>query len=232
MKAMVVSDFMIAKKYLIQQLITASIVGVFIAIMLETPYVVAPAVGVMIPFSLSIVILSLDERADWQQFRLALPLTRADIIRGRYASLALISLAGVVGGLLVTFLLVALAHAVPSVPQLASLLVDYSWQAIAFACVASLVIILLMLSLIMPLFSRFGMTKGVRYLPLVVVFAVVIGFQVGGNSVPAEFLSNVGNLLETPAGTAAVAAGTLAVVAALYAASAALSVKLYAKREL
>lgn len=126
MKAMVVSDFMIAKKYLIQQLITASIVGVFIAIMLETPYVVAPAVGVMIPFSLSIVILSLDERADWQQFRLALPLTRADIIRGRYASLALISLAGVVGGLLVTFLLVALAHAVPSVPQLASLLVDYS----------------------------------------------------------------------------------------------------------
>ena len=50
MKAMVVSDFMIAKKYLIQQLITASIVGVFIAIMLETPYVVAPAVGVMIPF--------------------------------------------------------------------------------------------------------------------------------------------------------------------------------------
>ncbi len=220
MKAMVVSDFMIAKKYLIQQLITASIVGVFIAIMLETPYVVAPAVGVMIPFSLSIVILSLDERADWQQFRLALPLTRADIIRGRYASLALISLAGVVGGLLVTFLLVALAHAVPSVPQLASLLVDYSWQAIAFACVASLV------------FSRFGMTKGVRYLPLVVVFAVVIGFQVGGNSVPAELLSNVGNLLETPAGTAAVAAGTLAVVAALYAASAALSVKLYAKREL
>ena len=224
MKAMVVSDFMIAKKYLIQQLITASIVGVFIAIMLETPYVVAPAVGVMIPFSLSIVILSLDERADWQQFRLALPLTRADIIRGRYASLALISLAGVVGGLLVTFLLVALAHA--------SLLVDYSWQAIAFACVASLVIILLMLSLIMPLFSRFGMTKGVRYLPLVVVFAVVIGFQVGGNSAPAEFLSNVSDLLETPAGTAAVAAGTLAVVAALYAASAALSVKLYAKREL
>ena len=224
MKAMVVSDFMIAKKYLIQQLITASIVGVFIAIMLETPYVVAPAVGVMIPFSLSIVILSLDERADWQQFRLALPLTRADIIRGRYASLALISLAGVVGGLLVTFLLVALAHAV--------LLVDYSWQAIAFACVASLVIILLMLSLIMPLFSRFGMTKGVRYLPLVVVFAVVIGFQVGGNSAPAEFLSNVSDLLETPAGTAAVAAGTLAVVAALYAASAALSVKLYAKREL
>ena len=40
------------------------------------------------------------------------------------------------------------------------------------------------------------------------------------------------NLLESPAGTIAVAAGVLATMAAVYAISAAISTKLYQKREL
>lgn len=232
MKAMIMSDLLIAKKYLLQQLGIALAVGVFIALTMGNLYVVAPAIGVMVPFSLSIMILSLDERANWQQFRLALPITRANVMTGRYVSFALLTLCGIAVGLLTTFLLIAAAQLAPNVPQLADLMVNFSWQAILFVCVVSLTIILVMLSITMPVFSRFGMTKGVRYLPLLVIFACTIGFSLGGNGPPTELVSNIKLLLETPLGTIGMAAGILAAVAVIYAISAMISVKLYTKREL
>ena len=220
MKAMIMSDLLIAKKYLLQQLGVSIAVGIFITVMIGNLYVAAPMVGVMIPFSLTITILALDERANWQQFRLALPMSRSNVIAGRYVSFALLALLGIAAGLLVTLVMVAVAQIAPGVPQLADLMGNFSWQTMLFASVAGLAIILVMLSVTMPLFSRFGMTKGVRYLPL------------DGNGPPPEFVANVLNLLESPAGTIAIAAGVLAITAAVYAISAVISTKLYQKREL
>lgn len=232
MKAMLMSDLLIAKKYLPQQLGIAVVVGLFITFMIGNLYIAAPMVSVMIPFTLTIMILSLDERANWQEFRLALPVSRTDVITGRYASFALLSLLGVAVGLAITLVLIAAAQLLPNVQALADLIVNLSWQAVLFTCVAGLVILLLMLSVVMPLFSRFGMTKGVRYLPLLIIFGVFIAFSFDGNGPPAELLANLNLLLETPMGTIGLAAGLVAVVVVLYAASAALSVKLYAKRQL
>ena len=83
---------------------------------------------------------------------------------------------------------------------------NFSWQTMLFASVAGLAIILVMLSVTMPLFSRFGMTKGVRYLPLLIIIGVFFAFQLDGNGPPPEFVANVLNLLESPAGTIAIAA--------------------------
>ena len=232
MKAMIMSDLLIAKKYLLQQLGIAIVVGIFICIMIGNLYVVAPAVGVMIPFSLTITILSLDERANWQQFRLALPIARKDVIVGRYVSFALLSLCGIAVGLLTTFIVIAAAQLMPNVPQLADLMVNFSWQAILFTCVAGLAMLLVMLSITMPVFSRFGMTKGVRYLPLLIIFGVFIAFSLDGNGPPADFLANINLLLEPPLGTIGLAAAILVIVAAVYAISATISTRLYAKREL
>ena len=229
MKAMIMSDLLIAKKYLLQQLGVSIVVGIFITVVIGNLYVAAPMVGVMIPFSLTITILALDERANWQQFRLALPMSRSNVIAGRYVSFALL---GIAAGLLVTLVMVAVAQIAPGVPQLADLMMNFSWQAMLFASVAGLAIILVMLSVTMPLFSRFGMTKGVRYLPLLIIIGVFFAFQLDGNGPPPEFVANVLNLLESPAGTIAVAAGVLATMAAVYAISAAISTKLYQKREL
>lgn len=232
MKAMIMSDLLIAKKYLLQQLGIAIVVGIFICIMIGNLYVVAPAVGVMIPFSLTITILSLDERDNWQQFRLALPIARKDVIVGRYVSFALLSLCGIAVGLLTTFIVIAAAQLMPNVPQLADLMVNFSWQAILFTCVAGLAMLLVMLSITMPVFSRFGMTKGVRYLPLLIIFGVFIAFSLDGNGPPADFLANINLLLETPLGTIGLAAAIFVIVAAVYAISATISTRLYAKREL
>ena len=128
--------------------------------------------------------------------------------------------------------MVAVAQIAPGVPQLADLMGNFSWQTMLFASVAGLAIILVMLSVTMPLFSRFGMTKGVRYLPLLIIIGVFFAFQLDGNGPPPEFVANVLNLLESPAGTIAIAAGVLAITAAGYAISAVISTKLYQKREL
>ena len=119
MKAMIMSDLLIAKKYLLQQLGVSIAVGIFITVVIGNLYVAAPMVGVMIPFSLTITILALDERANWQQFRLALPMSRSNVIAGRYVSFALLALLGIAAGLLVTLVMVAVAQIAPGVPQLA-----------------------------------------------------------------------------------------------------------------
>ena len=227
MKAMIMSDLLIAKKYLLQQLGVSIAVGIFITVMIGNLYVAAPMVGVMIPFSLTITILALDERANWQQFRLALPMSRSNVIAGRYVSFALLALLGIAA-----LVMVAVAQIAPGVPQLADLMGNFSWQTMLFASVAGLAIILVMLSVTMPLFSRFGMTKGVRYLPLLIIIGVFFAFQLDGNGPPPEFVANVLNLLESPAGTIAIAAGVLAITPAVYAISAVISTKLYQKREL
>ncbi|WP_101723403.1 ABC-2 transporter permease [Eggerthella timonensis] len=232
MKAMIMSDLLIAKKYLVQQLGIAIVVGIFICIMIGNLYIVTPAVGVMIPFSLIIMILSLDERANWQQFRLALPISRGDVIRGRYVSFLLLALLGIAVGLLTAFLVIVAAQLMPNVPQLADLMANFSWQALLMVSVAGISIILVMLAIVMPLFSRFGMTKAVRYLPLLIIFGVWIAFTLPQNGPPPAFVLDVLNLLETPAGTVAVAAGILAIVAVAYVISAIISTGLYKKREL
>ena len=129
MKAMIMSDLLIAKKYLLQQLGVSIAVGIFITVVIGNLYVAAPMVGVMIPFSLTITILALDERANWQQFRLALPMSRSNVIAGRYVSFALLALLGIAAGLLVTLVMVAVAQIAPGVPQLADLMGNFSWQA-------------------------------------------------------------------------------------------------------
>ena len=232
MKAMFMSDLQVAKKYLIQQLVIAVLIGAFICFMTENLYVAAPMLAVFIPFSLAFTIIAFDERGDWQQFRLALPMSRTDVIVGRYASLALLAVIGLVIGYAVTLIVVAAAELLPTIPQLANLMVNFSWQAVLFSGVIGLVLILVMLAIIMPLVSRFGMTKTVRYLPVVIMIGAMLLFNALSQFEIPQFLLNFITWVKTPEGTIALAVIAAAIVVVLYAASAALSVKLYAKREL
>ena len=126
-------------------------------------------------------------------------MSRSNVIAGRYVSFALLALLGIAAGLLVTLVMVAVAPDPPPAFPSWRLMMNFSWQAMLFASVAGLAIILVMLSVTMPLFSRFGMTKGVRYLPLLIIIGVFFAFQLDGNGPPPEFVANVLNLLESPA---------------------------------
>ena len=101
-----------------------------------------------------------------------------------------------------------------------------------FSSVIGLAVILFMLAITMPLVSRFGMTKAVRYLPLIVVIGVMLLLTGLKDFEAPAFLLDFIAWVATPAGTVAVAAGTLIIMLVLYAVSATVAVKLYAKREL
>ncbi len=232
MKAMVMSDLQVARKYLLQQLVVAFLVGGIVSAFMENIYVVVSMLAVLIPFSLAFTIIAYDERGDWEQFRLALPLSRADVIAGRYASLVLLAAIGVATGLVLAGIVFVAAQAAPDVPMLVNLMTDFSWQGILLSSVMGFCIILFMLAITLPLVSRFGMTKAVRYLPMGIVLVALFLFAGGSNLEAPAFLLDIVVWVQTPAGTVAAAAVALAAFAAVYLLSAALSVKLYAKREL
>lgn len=231
MKAMFMSDLLIAKKYLVQQLVVGIAVGIFVCVVIGNLYVIPPMVSVMLPFSLAFTILAYDERDNWQQFRLSLPLSRTSVIWGRYASLGVLALAGLVLSLLVTGIVIAAAILLPGVPQLADLMVNFSWQAIVLVSAVGVALILVMMTIIMPLVSRFGMTKAVRYIPLLIIFGVVFGSGFFDNASAPAFLLQLMDWMKTPEGTLGMAGIVITVALALYALSGALSVKLYQGRE-
>lgn len=229
---MFMSDLQVAKKYLGQQLIVALLVGCIIGFTTESLYLIVPMLTVVIPFSLAFTIIAYDERGDWQQFRLALPLSRADVITGRYASIGVLVLVGAATGLVLTGIILAAGQVALDGMVPPALLEELSWQGVMLATGLGITIILLMLSVTLPLVSRFGMTKAVRYLPLAMVLITMFVFAGGQDFQLPSFVIDFITWVNTPAGTLVASIGIVAIAVAIYALSTALSVKLYAKREL
>ena len=195
MKAMFLSDVIAVRKYLKQQTIIAFVVGIFVAAMSGSLYAIPPFIGFMIAFSISFTVIALDEASNWQGFRLALPLSRADVVRGRYASLLALTCYSTLLGVLAVLLV--------------------------FLCSV-------LLAIMLPLCFCFGMTKAIRWVPLVAVLAFVLFFAgVGGDVTSVAWIVNVFDALLTPVGLAAMVALTVVV----YGGSCLLAGKLYLKRE-
>lgn len=226
------SDLQVAKKYLLQQLVVALLVGCIIGFTTESIYLIVPMLTVVIPFSLTFTIIAYDERGDWQQFRLALPLSRTDVITGRYASIGVLVLIGAAMGLVLTGIILLAGQVTLDGMVPPALVEELSWQGIMLATGLGITIILLMLSVTLPLVSRFGMTKAVRYLPLAIILIVVLVGTGASNFQMPPFVIDLITWVNTPAGTVVASVGIVVIAVLLYAASTALSVKLYAKREL
>lgn len=236
MKAMILSDLLTVKKYFKSQALLYVVVVIAISIFIGNLYMIAPFLGVMMPFSLSFTLLAYDERNGWEQFRLVLPLSRRNVVAGRYASLALITLIGVIIGLVASALVIAAATLLPSVTLLSDLMVDFSVQGIVLSACMPFGIIFVMLAITLPLVSRYGMTKAVRYVPvffLVVFMIAITGINMPGidHSALMPVLSTLAQMLETIPGTLAVSGMAFGAGFVIYLLSAALSTKLYSKRE-
>ena len=90
MKAMIVSDFAVLRSVLLQLL------GICLVIALFMGYVMgavgtAAAIAAMVPFTGLFSLAAYDEQNNWERFRLTLPLTRRQVVFGRYASIALLT---------------------------------------------------------------------------------------------------------------------------------------------
>lgn len=231
MKAMVFSDLVTMKNSLVQLIGIMVLVGAFIVVATQTPVAGAAAIAAALPFMYLFSISAYDEMNGWEHFRLTLPLTRGQVVWGRYASMAVVVAFSAVLAICVGLAVVGVATAVDAFQPVPDELLwsDALPEELLWAVIAAIVIMMVAASIGMPCVMRFGLTKGTRMVPVVVMLIFACA-AIGGTT------TGVPNLVE--GWIASLSAGSLALLGAgvfagavvLYAISAAIAVKLYERR--
>lgn len=228
MKAMFLADMMAIRKYLAQQVVIALVVGAFIDVTTGSIYATPIFTGTMIVLSISFSVVALDEAGHWQEYRLALPLSRGSVVRGRYLSLLAITAISMVVGLITSGLVLAAAWLLPSIGQLAGIVESADLGLCLLMVAVTTLVCLGTMAIILPICFRVGMTKAVRWIPfigVVIFLAAFAGFS--GSEFMMSQLESLLCLLETPAGIL----GILAAAGVIYALSCCLSERLYLTRQ-
>ena len=198
----------------------------------------AASVFVMMALMLSSVSMSAyDDLDNWGAFRLALPLSRRDVVLGRYAMVIAFALAAAMFG----GLLIAAGWALGQTGVLPESVVSYvaldadGLQGSLFAVLFVSLFGSLIVGVSLPCFFKFGTTKATQYLPYIMIvacglFAGTMSALDGGAVM--EQLVRVLAWFEDPShlvlGGAAMFAGAVVILAV----SAAVSLRLYEKRDL
>ena len=202
----------------------------------------APAINTCMFFMMGAMgAAAYDEQNDWGRFRLTLPLSRRDVVLGRYGAIVTLGLGGMAVGVLAALALGVVASAVELPGELSEALSlsGDTLSGMAFATTFCLLIGATVASVVTPIYFRLGQTKATQLLPTIIVMIFVLPVVFLGNSglldgaIPgldqiAAFLAYI----ETPEGLVVGCAGMVAATAVILAASAALSLRLYETREL
>lgn len=234
MKTMMVSDFCAMKSALAQMAGILAAAGIVMAWAMDTAVGAAAAVGAMAPFMYLFSVGALDEQNGWERFRLTLPLTRRQVVFGRYGSTAVVAVAAAVVGLLVGLLVTAVADAVGNEGGLLTGLssVQNPLEALVCSVVLTLTVFLVGAAVALPLMARFGMTKATRFVPLVVVLAMVLGIAALDTPLSSGVLAEWGAWVTGDVWHGALlVGGALLAAAVLYGASALIAARLYEQRE-
>lgn len=230
MRAMILSDLVTSKNSLPALFGMTIFVSVFIAIITETLVVAVACMAAMVPFMYLFGIAAYDEQNGWERFRLTLPISKKQVAYGRYASTFIIMVCSLVVAIVLGCALGLVAEALPEGIVPAGLEFSaFGLATIVSVAVFTQLIILVAAIFTLPLIMRFGMTRGSRIVPVVLVIALSTFAALCGNSLD-------GSTIEQLFGNEGVLALLLALacVAALvlYVASAVLSAWLYERREL
>lgn len=229
MRTVFISDLLTMRKPLAQLALT----GVFIAL-----FVGSVAVAGFFPFLFMTSLFTVDEQNGWERFRLTLPVTRSQVVRGRYLTVLASCAVSVLGAVALAVPLSWLAGTgLPMTSMLPTEGADLGELLLttSVASVATALGILLLASLSMPIYMRYGATKAARVAPAMVVLAFCLTMatleEVG---VLAEWGPRASAWLEGLAtGGQGMLLGLLAVagVLAVYAVSSQVSCAIYERRQ-
>ena len=230
MNAVMWSDFITCKQMLKSQLLISAIIALAVSLPTGTVNVVCPTVAVSMAVSTSVSVVALDERNGWEGFRACMPLSRADIMRGRMGFIALVSVAAVLMGLMLSFVIGAVMQAVGPTFGIDPAGFAISGLDLLFTVCATLCVLALSVGVTMPLVARYGMSNAMRFVGLVWVALFIVVFVAVDSSPFGPVLIEALDTLIS--GYPVVACGCVLLVAVLiYVASAAISTKLYQTRE-
>lgn len=232
MKAMIVSDFAVLRSALLQLLGICAIIALFMGYVMGAVGTAA-AIAAMVPFMGLFSLAAYDEQNNWERFRLTLPLTRRQVVFGRYASIALLTAGSLTLALVLGLGIAAVAGLLPTewLPESLSP-AENTPEMIVGSTIGGVSVVAIAMAVAMPVIARCGMTKAARIVPIIVVLVVAFavaffdsGIQLTGVLADLVFWLNTGsNYLF-------LAAAMVAAVAVIYVASAFVAAKLYEKRE-
>ena len=114
MKTMIVADFSTMRSALLQLVGICLIIAVFMGVVADTVVGAIAAITAMLPFMFLFSLAATDEQNGWERFRLTMPITRRQVVFGRYASLALLTVAAALFGLLLAAVIIGVATALPA----------------------------------------------------------------------------------------------------------------------
>lgn len=234
MRALMFSDWCVVKKYLAHYLLTSLVIGGFTAMgNASDPAAMVIAMTCCMCYTSCLFIMfalfGADDRGEWARGRLELlPIGRADVVKARYAIMALAAAATMAAGLVASLglaLVVSLANGT-DVGQFGSLFAPEP----ALALLAFIAGLFAILAVQMPLVFSLGVERGKIAAVAPLLLIVLLGFE----QFRGPVLTVAGNLAAAAATlpTPAVVLGILSAAAAAYLASTLVSARLYARREL
>ena len=221
MKTMLFSDFAQVKQTLVRTLFICVFVMAIMVVSTGSTLVGAAAVAAMVPYMTVYSVLANDEVAGWSKLRDTLPLSRHDIVLGRYAGTLILT----VFAAAVAFVLAVAAGALLALVT-GNLSTGLSADVLAGTAISGVMgasVSLVLGSIILPIVMRFGLTRTARILPVafVVLFCAALGLTSSGGFLVEAQSVDLGVLV----------VGAVAASLAIYAVSAFIACKLYEARE-
>ena len=241
MKNAYLIEMTIFRDYAKQLVALGALVSLCIGLGMQTPLAMPATLTCMFFMMSAMGLAAYDQLNHWELFRLTLPLSRRDIVLGRYAAIVTLGLLGMVVGTLGAVVIMAVVTAA-GVPGEVGEAFAYDPDMLGVMAVVSCFTLLIgtvVASVVTPIYFRLGQTRATQILPTIIVLLFVVPVVILGNSgmldggIPGmELLSGALEALETPAGMAVGCTFLIALSAAALCVSAAISLKLYEKREL
>ena len=237
MLRMMKMELAVLKKYLKQITFTMLIVIVCLVAGMGSLMSVPGVAFLTVTFSVSMSASAYDDQNGWGSYRLVMPVTRREVVQGRYALNLLLAIAAAAVAAVLMTAFIALGSAVELPEFLANLAVwdNQQLEATLAASTSCACIGLCMCSVTLPAYFKFGMTKATQYLPFImIVLMSVAPFLVLG-VIGGPLLDQVKDaieLAETTGGLGLIAFAALAISLAVYAASSFIAVRLYSARDL
>lgn len=236
MLRMMKMELAVLKKYLKQITFTMLIVIVCLVAGMGSLTSVPGVAFLTVTFSVSMSASAYDDQNGWGSYRLVMPVTRREVVQGRYALNLLLAIAAAAVAAVLMTAFIALGSAVELPEFLANLAVwdNQQLEATLAASTSCACIGLCMCSVTLPAYFKFGMTKATQYLPFIMIVLSVAPFLVLG-VIGGPLLDQVKGaieLAETTGGLGLIAFAALAISLAVYAASSFIAVRLYSARDL
>ena len=223
MKLMLVSDFAQIRRGMLNTLLVCVFVAGVMSYSLGSPVAGAAVVASTFPYITVYSVLANDEAAGWARLRQTMPLTRRDVVFGRYAGTLVVIAVGCVLAVALALAFGALFGMLGVAGELPGAQAEDLLSGVVFASIAGSVVDVVMLAIILPVVMLLGLSRTARILPLVFVFALCGFFgSMSEGALDALYAS-----ASLPLFGLGVALGALA----LFAASAFLNLKFYQARE-